>query len=164
MGTKSLLCICFVLMAVSILAISYLKYTYMYDKQKLFRVQSDVAEKRLPRPNTIPGGEYNVPRSPLPEENKFTVVMLTHDRDAFLWKALKIYANVSAIDQIILYWNNPGRSPPDFQKDIQFTPEILVISVNLTSLNERFLPRAAIRTQGEKELSLFSRSSLSQSM
>ncbi len=107
-------------------------------------------------PHFISPSEYNVPLSPLTDEDNFTVVILTHDRDNFLWLAMEIYANVSAIDRIIVYWNNPGRPPPDFNAEIQFKPDLLVIPINLTSLNERFFPLPDIRTKGNTAICLCS--------
>ncbi len=93
--------------------------------------------------------EYLVPNSPLPDEKRFTVVILTHDRGSFLRRALKVYANVTEIHTIIVYWNNPGRDIPDFHKDIKFKMQLMVTAVNLTSLNERFVPNPHIKTQGK---------------
>ena len=91
---------------------------------------------------------YHVPDSPLVED-KFTLVMLTHDRDEILRNVLHWYGNMTKIDRIILYWNNPGRSAPDFYQELNLSIPLITEEVNITNLGERFQPNLNIRTEGK---------------
>ena len=82
-------------------------------------------------------------------EDKFTVVMLTHNRDQILRKVLQWYGRMSRIDRIILYWNNPGRPPPDFHHELNLQVPLVTEQVNIKNLGDRFRPNPLIRTSGE---------------
>ncbi len=104
-------------------------------------------ENEIPDSQHMNSTGYHVPDSPVVED-KFTLVMLTHDRDEILRNVLRWYGNMTKIDSIILYWNNPGKAAPNFYQELNLSIPIITEEVNITNLGDRFQPNSNIRTDG----------------
>ena len=92
---------------------------------------------------------YRVPDYPLVNGDKFTIIILTHDRDKILRQVLAWYGKMAKVDRIIVYWNNPERTPPNFSQELRLNVSLIIEAVNITNLGERFRPNPNIRTNGE---------------
>ena len=70
---------------------------------------------------------------------KYTVYIMTYDRDELLKRVLKNYAQSVFVKSIIISWNNLQRVPPDLS-DFADGKELHVIQETTDSLNNRFKP------------------------
>ncbi len=104
-------------------------------------------DSQLPNITAMRNSKYKVPYYPVTDDT-FTLVMVTHERDELLRKALKRYGQVDAIDSIIIYWNNPGRKPPNFRAEMTFRMPLVIKEVELKSLGERYTALEETRTKG----------------
>lgn len=84
------------------------------------------------------GGDYPV--------EQFTVLMLTYDREVILMEALQRLSGMKYLNKVIVVWNHPDNPGEDLSwPDIGV--KIEVIRTGRNSLNNRFIPYAAIETE-----------------
>ncbi len=107
---------------------------------------SDI-DRQLPNRTAMRASGYSIPYYPVEEQN-FTVVILTHDRDEILRKSLQRYGTMAHVNSIVLYWNNPGRRTPNFTEEMTFRMPLHVKEIELKSLGERYVPVQEINTSG----------------
>lgn len=93
--------------------------------------------------------EYHLPKEV--HKDKFTVVVLTHNRTKILLQTLRHYANMSKVDRIIVTWNNQGVEPPPLQKMLNTQVPIVINIMPENKLRLRYQPVPEIRTQGESQ-------------
>ena len=107
----------------------------------------DHGEREIPDVTSMRRSNYSVPYQPVSERN-FTLVMVTHERDRLLKTLLRRYSTMTNIASIIVYWNNPRRTPPDLTKDMDFRMPLVIVELSMTSLRLRYQPLPEIRTNG----------------
>ncbi len=121
---------------------------FITNRSTLVDMCNNDKQNEIPDSQHMDSTGYYVPDSPVVQD-KFTLVMLTHDRDEILRNVLQWYDTMTKIDRIILYWNNPGRAAPDFYQELNLNIPLITEEVNITNLGERFRPNSNIRTEGK---------------
>ncbi|KAI6183357.1 Exostosin-like 3 [Aphelenchoides bicaudatus] len=90
------------------------------------------------------GQEFSVALGGNRIREQFTVVILTHNRDAVLYDSLERLYRCPYLNKVIVVWNNLDRQPPNTWPKLHVP--LVFIRAKTNSLNNRFLPYDQIET------------------
>ena len=82
------------------------------------------------------------------EEANFTVLVQTYKRNDLLFRVLRHYCEIAAVDRIIIVWNNLNTPVPKFLLNMSCGSKLFFMEQRRNTIRNRFQPFAEIRTEG----------------
>ena len=83
-------------------------------------------------------------------EANFTVVVQTYRRNDLLFRVLRHYCEIGAVDRIIVVWNNLNVAVPGFLRNMSCGSQLFFKEQRENTIRNRFQPFPEIRTEGAR--------------